>query len=83
MHRILFLIFFIQSLSVFANVTYTVVNCNDGDTCKIRSSTNLTLRVRLMAIDAPEVAHDQSPAQSFGYESKIFINQLIKGNNVA
>jgi micrococcal nuclease len=64
-------------------ISYTVLNCHDGDTCRMRSSDNITLKIRLIGIDAPEVANKKSKkSQTYGKESKEYINNLIKGKLV-
>lgn len=64
-------------------ISYTVLNCHDGDTCRIRSPDNVTLKIRLIGIDAPEVANRKNKEnQAYGKESKEYINNLIKGKSV-
>ncbi|WGL60721.1 thermonuclease family protein [Pigmentibacter sp. JX0631] len=64
-------------------INYSVLNCHDGDTCQLKSPDNLKLKIRLIGIDAPEVANRKNKnSQPMGEESKIFINQLIKGKTV-
>lgn len=66
--------------------TYVVLSCNDGDTCRIRNSDNITLKVRLAGIDAPEFAKrkgkKKAEGQNHAEESKKFLNELVKGKNV-
>lgn len=62
---------------------YTILNCHDGDTCRVRSSDNIVLKIRLIGIDAPEVSNKKNKDnQPYGKESKTFINNLIKGKSV-
>ena len=66
--------------------TYIVEGCNDGDTCRVRNSDNITLKVRLAGIDAPETSHKngnkKSDGQPYALESKDHLNELIKGKTV-
>ena len=43
-------------------LTATVVRVADGDSVTARSANGTTLRIRLLGIDAPEVAQTASPA---------------------
>lgn len=64
-------------------ISYTVLNCHDGDTCRVRSPDNITLKIRLIGIDAPEVSNKKNKEnQTYGKESKEYINNLIKGKLV-
>lgn len=66
--------------------TYTVVACNDGDTCRLKATDNTQIKVRLVGIDAPEtgkkIKKKQFEGQPGGLEAKEFINQLIVGKIV-
>lgn len=62
--------------------TYVVVSCNDGDTCRLRSSDNVTVKVRLVGIDAPEFGGKKKKGQPLSAESKDFLNSLVQGKNV-
>ena len=65
------------------SISYTVLGCHDGDTCRVRSPDNITLKIRLIGIDAPEVSNKKNKDnQLYGKESKEFINNLIKGKSV-
>ena len=69
----------------FANsqIEYAVLNCHDGDTCQLKSPDNMKLKIRLIGIDAPEVANRKNKtSQPMGEESKNYINQLIKNKTV-
>jgi endonuclease YncB( thermonuclease family) len=65
---------------------YTVVSCNDGDTCKLRSPDNTQIKVRLAGIDAPEMGKKskkkKKEGQSGGKEAKDFLNSLVVGKTV-
>ncbi len=79
-HLLSFASFFAQK-STESN-KYLVVNCHDGDTCRLQSKDNISIKVRLIGIDAPEVTFRKKEGQPFGKESKEFINQMIKGKEV-
>lgn len=90
----LFRIFYLFLISLFLfpisqnsfadnKITYVVVSCYDGDTCRLRASDNLNVKVRLIGIDAPEVASIKSKkGQEFSEKSKQFINSYIRGKVV-
>jgi micrococcal nuclease len=82
-------VFFLQALftpfisHALSSISYTVLNCHDGDTCRVRSPDNITLKIRLIGIDAPEVSNKKNKDnQLYGKESKEYINNLIKGKSV-
>lgn len=50
----------------------------DGDTFE----TSTGVRVRLLGIDSPEVARDESPAEFYADESTIWLRQLVEGKRV-
>jgi micrococcal nuclease len=61
----------------------TVEICTDGDTCRLTTSTGETLKIRLIAIDAPEITGKKGkPKQPLSVESKEFLNQSLKGKKV-
>jgi micrococcal nuclease len=62
--------------------TYTVESCNDGDTCKLKTPDNISIKVRLVGIDAPEFKGDRKKTQPMAAESKDFLNKLVKGKSV-
>jgi micrococcal nuclease len=66
--------------------TYTVVACNDGDTCRLRAADNTQIKVRLVGIDAPEMGKKskkkKKEGQSGGKEAKEFLNNLVVGKTV-
>ena len=61
---------------------YTVVSCNDGDTCRLTTPDNITIKVRLVGIDAPEFKGKKKNNQPMSEESKNFLNNLVKGKKV-
>ena len=60
--------------------TGTVEKVNDGDTLDVRTADGLH-RVRLVGIDAPELAHG-SPAQCGAQASKVALRTLAQGKEV-
>jgi micrococcal nuclease len=55
-----------------------VTNVIDGDTVDVqRVSDSTVLRVRLIGVNAPEVAHDGMPAECHSSESTAFTAQLL------
>ncbi|APJ04485.1 thermonuclease family protein [Silvanigrella aquatica] len=78
--QILLMCFQIQAVE---NPSYKVINCHDGDTCKLRSTDNLILKIRLIGIDAPEVSNRKNKDnQQYGKESTDYLNNLIKNKTV-
>jgi micrococcal nuclease len=65
-----------------AKPSYTVLTCNDGDTCRLKSSDGVTVRVRLVGIDAPEFGGKKRKGQPLSSESKDFLNGLVQGKSV-
>lgn len=74
-------ILLILFLVVFAYEIYTgtnrpqnevsLVRCIDGDTAQF-SLGNEEIKVRFLAIDAPEVAKGNTPAEEYGEEAKVY-----------
>ncbi|MEN9530332.1 MAG: hypothetical protein RI932_2205 [Pseudomonadota bacterium] len=66
--------------------TYTVVACNDGDTCRLKSADNTQIKVRLAGIDAPEMSKKRGKkkgeGQPGGEDAKAFLNNLVVGKTV-
>lgn len=63
--------------------TYQVENCSDGDTCTLTNPDKIKIKVRLIGIDAPEVAHNsKQTSQPVGPESTEHLNALVKGKSV-
>lgn len=69
--RFLIVLFFLQ-ISSFVAAADTLVSCNDGDTCRIKTKSGI-VKVRLAGIDAPETG------QEHWEESKDFLVKLLKG----
>ena len=65
---------------------YTVVACNDGDTCRLKSSDNTQVKVRLVGIDAPESGKKRGKKKKEGQpgsdDAKGYLNNLVVGKNV-
>lgn len=64
-----------------------IVNCHDGDTCTARHREGWTLKLRLIGIDAPEVAgrktHGKAkPGQVYGNEATRYLNDLVAGKKL-
>lgn len=69
------------SLSPAATPVKALVDsCNDGDTCRIRLTDNLRLKVRLAGIDAPEAGRQGT--QPLGREAADRLNALVQGREV-
>ena len=60
----------------------TVERVSDGDSVTALSDNNTKLRIRLLGIDAPEVAHDTKPGQPYGEEARDYLDHLIGGKSV-
>ena len=74
--RLIFLILFLCSASVLADITGRVVSVTDGDTIKVLDSTNTQHKIRLTGIDAPE------RGQPFGTKSKDHLAFMVAGKEV-
>ncbi len=85
------------SLSSFPNLksrhhsnskTYTkqlsILSCHDGDTCKAKTSDGLTMTLRLLGIDAPEIAkkNQRNLGQPYGVEASKAINEFVAGKTL-
>jgi endonuclease YncB( thermonuclease family) len=60
----------------------TVQRVADGDTVIAVTGNQAKLRIRLLGIDAPEIAHGKKPGQPFGEESRDYLDHLIGGKTV-
>jgi endonuclease YncB( thermonuclease family) len=74
--RLIFLILFLCSASVLADITGRVVSVTDGDTIKVLDSTNTQHKIRLTGIDAPE------RGQPYGTKSKDHLAFMVAGKEV-
>lgn len=55
-----------------------VIRALDGDTIDVlRTSDSARLRVRLIGVDTPEIAHEDRPAECYSAESTDFTRQLV------
>ncbi len=55
-----------------------VIKVLDGDTILLEQN----IKVRYLGIDAPEIAHDDQPADCFGNEALLKNNELVLGKTV-
>lgn len=63
----------------YGKVTYVY----DGDTISVTKPNNAKYRVRLVNIDAPEVAHkEKSQAQPYSNQAKQYLMSMIMNQNV-
>ncbi len=76
------LLFFALPLAAEEWVDGVVVFVNDGDTAVVETTTSRTLRVRFYGVDAPELANDQWPRQSYGDEAARFMRALLLDHKV-
>ena len=72
----LIVMLFLLSTYSFADFTAKVVHIIDGDTIDVLDGNNQKLRIRLLAIDTPELK------QHFGYESFFYLNKILNGKFV-
>lgn len=61
-------------------------DCHDGDTCLAETKEGIKLKLRLLGIDAPEVAKNtgpkknRRPGQAFGNEARDYLNSKVKNS---
>jgi len=60
----------------------TITRVSDGDTVTATDARSTKLRIRLLGIDAPEIAHGNKPGQPFGEEARQYLDYLIGGKIV-
>lgn len=60
------------------DITYRVERTIDGDTLLLEDGT----RIRLIGVNAPEIAHDDVPAQPFGAEAARWLDERATGKAV-
>jgi micrococcal nuclease len=63
------------------------VRCHDGDTCLAKTKEGLSLKIRLLGVDAPEVASKRrgsksSSGQTFGAEAAVALNKQVQGKTL-
>ena len=63
-------------------LTAIVQHVSDGDSVTALSDNNTKLRLRLLGIDAPEVAHNGKPGQPLGEEARDYLDHLIGGKTI-
>lgn len=61
---------------------YLVVTVEDGDTFSVQTSAGRR-RVRILAINAPEVDHPDQPGQCFGAQARAALDERIRRRTVA
>jgi len=54
----------------------------DGDTFDVGACGDNGERIRMLGIDAPEVAHGEDPAECWGYEASTELERLLTGEDV-
>lgn len=59
-----------------------VVSVADGDTLTVRDAAE-TYTVRLIGVNAPELAHFGAPAECFGAEARAELRRLLTGRTVS
>jgi micrococcal nuclease len=59
-----------------------VERVSDGDTIVAIAENGTKLRIRLLGIDAPEVAHSPKPGQPYGKEAHDYLARLIGGRTI-
>jgi endonuclease YncB( thermonuclease family) len=64
------------------SIVTTVQGVADGDTVTAISANGTKLRIRLLAIDAPEIPHGKKPGQPYGEEARDYLEHLIGGKTV-
>ena len=57
---------------------YVVKRVVDGDTLLLEDGT----RVRLLGVDAPEIAHENQPAEPLGADAAEFMRRAVEGRQV-
>lgn len=60
----------------------TVQHVADGDSVTAISDNGTKLRIRLLGIEAPEVAHNRKSGQPFGEEARDYLDHLIGGKMI-
>lgn len=78
-------IYFLLILNVFSQTLWAgeamVQSCHDGDTCTVQVA-GLSIKVRLVGIDAPEVGRKRMGGQPFGEEAGDFLNKRVAGKKL-
>ena len=60
---------------IFLKGQFLITHVIDGDTIVLDNGE----KVRLIGVDAPEITHENIPAQRFGEEAKNFLRKLAEG----
>lgn len=83
---VMFSSLFLSSGEVFCGdmASVTVMHCNDGDTCRVKTDEGLWFNVRLFGIDAQEMSwkRGKRPGQPFAEPAKGALNKKTKGKLV-
>ncbi len=64
------------------NLIAKVDRVTDGDSVTATTNDGTKLRIRLLGIDAPEIANGAKPGQPFGEEAREYLDHLIGGKLV-
>lgn len=56
-----------------------ISRCNDGDTCLAHNPQRISYKLRLLGIDAPEMASPKGAGQTWAKEAKTRLNDLVSG----
>ena len=64
------------------SLSATVERVSDGDTVVAITANQTKLRLRLLGIDAPEIAHGKKPGQPLGEEARGYLASLLEGKRV-
>ena len=71
----------VEDTEEFETHTYGVLSVTDGDTIRVDID-GLSVPVRLIGIDTPEINHPSEPIQCYGPEAKEALEELILGKEV-
>jgi micrococcal nuclease len=58
-----------------------IQSCHDGDTCTVQVA-GLSIKVRLVGIDAPEIGKKKGSEQPFAKESRDALNEMVAGKSL-
>jgi micrococcal nuclease len=72
----------IQSMRADATLSGRVTEVIDGDTVVVRLASGEPVRVRLIGIDTPEIAHHGRPGECFGVRATRLARRLALGRRV-
>ncbi len=66
-----------------ATIGLRVTRIADGDTFTGKDATGASVKVRMLAIDAPELAHNRNPAGCGAKQAAARLQQLLSGKQVS